>query len=506
MTTSQPTNTTDFLDTIEWLRPGWEPAWLANFADKATRTPSSKCEDGDLTHPVALVLQAVLGFMAFSVLLLKRQCEPADSRRNWMVWFLDTNKQGIAMVAMHFMNIFLAESGEKAKASDPCTYYLFSFALDSSVGLIIIWIGLKGSEWLIQRWQIMGGHNLGDYDMSEKWSFKGPRPKSNTNCNNNVGGRDLEANSIVMSCDDDTMSQTSANLIEINQNAQIQQNSGFQQNSGLQNPDFSKNSKKYKASFVNSLSTSSNQNNNNANNLSIIGGRTGSHTRCLPKMPFSLSIWSLQTFAYLLVTVIEKVVVFKLLAIDSLEVVFHDLRILMTAWFKNKYIEILIVLFIIPLILNIFMFWVVDNILMQSQGCLHVIFDWLKKLPKLIFCGSVICCTQVWQKRPGNKKKNKGGARDDDLAEDEENVPVLARNANTNRNNNCSHSETICDITSPIFTNRVKRISQSIDTACDSVRNLMESALSSQSEQHTRLPNEMETEEVTFEANTPQNV
>ena len=425
MTTSQPTNTTDFLDGIEWLRPGWEPAWLANFADKATRTPSSKCEDGDLTHPVALVLQAVLGFLAFSVLLLKRQCEPADLRRNWMVWFLDTNKQGIAMVAMHFMNIFLAESGEKAKASDPCTYYLFSFALDSSVGLIIIWIGLKGSEWLIQRFRIMGGHNLGDYDMSDKWNFKGPRPKSNKNSNNNVGGRDLEANSIVMSCDDDTMSQTSANLIEINQNARIQQNSN------TQNSGFHQNSAKF--SFVNSSSNSSNQNNNNnnANNLSIIGGRTGSHTRCLPKMPFSLSIWSLQTFAYLIVTVIEKVVVFKLLAIDSLEVVFHDLRILMTAWFKNKYIEILIVLFIIPLILNIFMFWVVDNILMQSQGCLHVIFHWLKKLPKLIFCGSVNCCTQVWSKRPGNKKKrNNGGARDDS-ADDEENFPVLARNANT---------------------------------------------------------------------------
>ena len=88
-----------------------------------------------------------------------------------MVWFLDTNKQGISMVAMHFMNIFLAESKEKAKSSDPCTYYLFSFALDSSIGLVIIWVGLKCAEWAIQRFKILGGHNFGDYDMSPRWNY-----------------------------------------------------------------------------------------------------------------------------------------------------------------------------------------------------------------------------------------------------------------------------------------------------------------------------------------------
>ena len=162
------------------------------------------------------------------------------------------------------------------------------------------------------------------------------------------------------------------------------------------------------------------------NNGNIINNRTGNHRRCLPKMPFSLSIWSLQTIAYLLVTVIEKVVVFKLLAIDSLEVVFHDLRILMTAWFKNKYIEILIVLFIIPLILNIFMFWVVDNILMQSQGCLYVIFDWIKKLPKLLFCK---CFGGCWKKRDNKNNNNRP-----DLPSDEEGIPVLAKNSDSDIN------------------------------------------------------------------------
>jgi hypothetical protein len=187
------------------------------------------------------------------------------------------------------------------------------------------------------------------------------------------------------------------------------------------------------------------------------------------------------------------------------------LEFLLTAWFKNKYIEILIVLFIIPLILNIFMFWVVDNILMQSQGCLYVIVDWIKKLPKLLFCK---CFGGCWKKKRTDKNKRNG------LPSDEEGMPVLlaknsesdtnhviSSNANTNRNNNTAGSESICDM-SPVFTSRVKKISASIDTACDSVRNLVENALSSHtSEQHTRLPSEIETEENNvinnFEAEVP---
>merc|ERR1711970_1391390 len=110
------------------------------------------------------------------------------------------------MVAMHFMNIFLAESGQRARNSDPCTYYLFSFALDSSIGLVIIWVGLKCAEWLIQKFKILGGHNFGDYDMSPRWDYRGPRPKNRNNCNNTVE-IGINANSIV--CDFDSLSQNS---------------------------------------------------------------------------------------------------------------------------------------------------------------------------------------------------------------------------------------------------------------------------------------------------------
>jgi len=43
---------------------------------------------------------------------------------------------------IHFANVFLADA---VTVEDPCTWYLISFLLDSTVGLFIIYIGLKVS-------------------------------------------------------------------------------------------------------------------------------------------------------------------------------------------------------------------------------------------------------------------------------------------------------------------------------------------------------------------------
>lgn len=65
---------------------------------------------------------------------VKRFCEPKEQRRSWLIWFFDTSKQGIGAAVIHFANVFLASMFQ----GDPCTWYIISFLLDSSVGLLII--------------------------------------------------------------------------------------------------------------------------------------------------------------------------------------------------------------------------------------------------------------------------------------------------------------------------------------------------------------------------------
>lgn len=55
------------------------------------------------------------------------------------MWFFDTSKQALAALVIHFINILMAEF---FGGGDPCTQYIISFVLDSTVGLLIIYIGV----------------------------------------------------------------------------------------------------------------------------------------------------------------------------------------------------------------------------------------------------------------------------------------------------------------------------------------------------------------------------
>lgn len=89
---------------------------------------------------------------------------------------------------------------------------------------------------------------------------------------------------------------------------------------------------------------------------------------CIEFRPVSTSVWCLQTFLYLWVTLIEKVVVYYILMIEALQRFYEELRTLLTLFVPYKNLEIALVLFIIPFILNCVMFWVIDNILMKGIG------------------------------------------------------------------------------------------------------------------------------------------
>ncbi|KAH9503762.1 hypothetical protein Btru_066570 [Bulinus truncatus] len=106
------------------------------------------CVSGDLTGVLGLFVQALLAFLAFTSLIVKRYCEPQPSRRPWKIWFFDTSKQGVGAAVLHFANLFLSEVFQ----GDPCTWYFISFLLDSTIGLLVIYIGLKSCQLLAHRY------------------------------------------------------------------------------------------------------------------------------------------------------------------------------------------------------------------------------------------------------------------------------------------------------------------------------------------------------------------
>ncbi|XP_056639496.1 store-operated calcium entry regulator STIMATE-like [Diorhabda sublineata] len=129
---------------------------LANSA--ITSSTSLHCSKNALTDMFGWFLQILLASLAFTCLIAKRFCEPITERRSWLIWFYDTSKQGMGSVAIHLANVWLAGQ----YTGDPCTWYLINFLLDSSLGLAIIFIGIRLSQYLARKkgWEYI---NFGEY-------------------------------------------------------------------------------------------------------------------------------------------------------------------------------------------------------------------------------------------------------------------------------------------------------------------------------------------------------
>lgn len=74
----------------------------------------------------------------------KRFREPPGVRRSWSTWWYDTSKQGIGAILIHFTNIILAPLLQ----GDPCTWYVINFLLDSTIGLLILFVGIRTCQFL----------------------------------------------------------------------------------------------------------------------------------------------------------------------------------------------------------------------------------------------------------------------------------------------------------------------------------------------------------------------
>ncbi|XP_061730950.1 store-operated calcium entry regulator STIMATE-like isoform X2 [Nerophis ophidion] len=116
------------------------------------------CENGALMDSFGIFLQGLLAVMAFSILMLKRLREPKHERRPWKIWFLDTSKQAIGMLFIHFANVYLSDLTEE----DPCSLYLINFLLDASLGMLLIYSGIRAVSAVVE-WRQWESLRFGEY-------------------------------------------------------------------------------------------------------------------------------------------------------------------------------------------------------------------------------------------------------------------------------------------------------------------------------------------------------
>ncbi|KAI6803600.1 hypothetical protein KC360_g2865 [Hortaea werneckii] len=113
-----------------------------------------------LLGPFALLVQGALGAFAILSLVWKRYRE--NPKRPWKIWFFDVSKQVVGSILTHILNLAMsmvgnvdvvnaaASKGSEGSQADaegrqpnPCSYYLLNLAIDTTIGIPVLYLLLK---------------------------------------------------------------------------------------------------------------------------------------------------------------------------------------------------------------------------------------------------------------------------------------------------------------------------------------------------------------------------
>jgi len=88
-----------------------------------------------LGNAFGYLIQISLGIVAFGSLLVKKYND--KQYRTWPIWFRDTSKQGFGSLVAHAWNMLFAVLLQSNQDDDPCVYYLVNFVVDALFGCIL---------------------------------------------------------------------------------------------------------------------------------------------------------------------------------------------------------------------------------------------------------------------------------------------------------------------------------------------------------------------------------
>uniref|UniRef100_A0AAR2JSU2 STIM activating enhance n=1 Tax=Pygocentrus nattereri TaxID=42514 RepID=A0AAR2JSU2_PYGNA len=115
------------------------------------------CANGDLMDSFGIFLQGLLGVVAFSTLMCLLPLTDPD-HHSTSPRFLDTSKQAIGMLFIHFANVYLSDLTEE----DPCSLYLINFLLDATLGMLVIYGGIRAVSAVVE-WRQWESLRFGEY-------------------------------------------------------------------------------------------------------------------------------------------------------------------------------------------------------------------------------------------------------------------------------------------------------------------------------------------------------
>ncbi|KAF2213446.1 hypothetical protein CERZMDRAFT_66930 [Cercospora zeae-maydis SCOH1-5] len=116
--------------------------------------PQAEC---NLLGKFALFVQGALGLLAVLTLVFKRWRE--ESKRPWKIFLFDVSKQLLGSMLVHVINLAMSMFGSldvanaaatvatqgavDEKTPNPCSYYLLNLAIDTTIGVPVLYIILK---------------------------------------------------------------------------------------------------------------------------------------------------------------------------------------------------------------------------------------------------------------------------------------------------------------------------------------------------------------------------
>merc|ERR1719454_42796 len=269
------------------------------------------------------------------------------------------------MMLMHLINVYMSETS--SKIADPCTFYLTSFLLDSSIGLFIIWLGLKMAEWTIERYIILGGLPFGAYDVKkfrssqqqqgqtrESGSEKGSRSTSRSNSRVSKKDQQNSGSSTKVLVNNKTpiiiVEDNDINEKEVEEEEEENDQMMMAASSAENNTNFGScievsgdtiHMKINGQSVATSNNTAASpKKSKSLANTQPKGRLRICHSSCLSLgfcqrlrvscRRISFPVYSLQTFVYLIITIVEKVITTVILRLESLQRFYIELRTLLT--------------------------------------------------------------------------------------------------------------------------------------------------------------------------------
>lgn len=114
-----------------------------------------------LLGSVGLLVQALMAVLVLCSLLLKRYRE--SPRRAWPVWLADVSKQILGQGFLHASNILISTALSKHTEEDACTAYFVSIFVDCTLGVLVIYAGMRTLSYVAIRKMRIEGCKSGQY-------------------------------------------------------------------------------------------------------------------------------------------------------------------------------------------------------------------------------------------------------------------------------------------------------------------------------------------------------